>query len=164
MRHHDSAADAFRNLFCAVFCGCYHRRRATVTLSGPGSISSITFQYTEKEPFMATVVKTGGPLKIDVGNFVDDKGNPVTDKDPAVYSSSDETIATVVNDPDDAQDGLITLTGATTAEGATCVIKASFPAQRGGQAFEVVGNLVVIEPAAASAQATITGPGVVEGA
>lgn len=113
---------------------------------------------------MATVVKTGGPLKFDVSGFVDDKGNPVTDTDPATYTSSDESVATVANDPDDAQDGIITLTGATTAPEATVVITATFPAQRGGKEFSVVGNLIVIEPAAAGAQAVITGPGVVEGA
>lgn len=113
---------------------------------------------------MSTVVKTGGPLNFDVSNFVDDKGNPVTDTDPATYSSSDESVATVANDPSDAQDGVITLTGKVTDPGATVVIKATFPAQPGGQPFEVVGNLIVIEPAAAGAQAVISGPGVIEGA
>jgi len=115
---------------------------------------------------MAVVVKSGGPLKFDISDFVDDKGNPVTDKDIPILTSSDETIATVAVDPDDpdGQDGLITLTGATTAEGDTVVVKASFPAQKYGKAFEVVGNLIVIEPAAASAQAKISGPGVVDGA
>lgn len=113
---------------------------------------------------MATVVKTGGPLKFDVSNFVDDKGNPVTDTDPATYTTSDAAIATVVNDPSDAQDGVITLTGQVTAPETTVVITATFPAQRGGTSFSVVGNLVVIEPAAAGAQAVITGPGVVDGA
>lgn len=113
---------------------------------------------------MATVVKTGGPLNMDVSGFVDDKGNPVTDNDPATYTSSDESIATVANDPNDPQDGVITLTGKVTDPEQTVVITATFPAQRGGQAFTVVGNLVVIEPAAAGAQAVITGPGVVPGA
>lgn len=113
---------------------------------------------------MAVIIKTGGPLKFDVGDFVADSGNPVTDKDPAMYSSSDENIATVVNDPDDPQDGVITLTGNETAEGSTCVIKASFPAQRGGKPFEVVGDLIVIAEPAAGARAVISGPGVVDGA
>lgn len=113
---------------------------------------------------MATVIKTGGPLKMDVGGFVDDKGNPVTDNDPATYTSSDESVATVTNDADDPQDGTITLTGKVTDPETTVVITASFPAQRGGQPFSVVANLIVIEPAAASAQAAVTGPGVVEGA
>lgn len=113
---------------------------------------------------MATVVKTGGPLLFDVSGFVDDQGNPVTDTDPATYTSSDESVATVVNDANDPQDGTITLTGKVTAEGETCVITASFPAQKGGKPFSVVGNLIVIEPAAAGAQAIISGPGVVEGA
>jgi hypothetical protein len=130
-----------------------------VTFSGRGF--SITF---EGVSFMATVKKTGGPLKFDVSGFVDDAGNPVTDTDPATYTSSNEAVATVVNDPADAQDGIITLTGQTTPEGETVVITANFPAQRGGQAFSVVGNLIVIEPAAAGAQAVITGPGVVDGA
>jgi hypothetical protein len=130
-----------------------------VTFSGRGF--SVTF---EGDNFMATVVKTGGPLKMDVSGFVDDKGNPVTYTDPAVYTSSDDTIATVVNDPADAQDGIITLTGAVTAPETTVVITAAFKAQKGGLDFSVTGNLVVIEPAAASAQAVITGPGVVDGA
>lgn len=136
-------------------------RRVTplVTFSGRGF--SITF---EGYSFMATVKKTGGPLKFDVSGFVDDAGNPVTDTDPATYSSSNPAVATVENDPDDPQDGIITLTGQTTTEGETVVIKASFPAQRGGQPFEVVGNLTVIEPAAAGAQAVISGPGVIDGA
>ena len=133
-----------------------------VTLAGPG-IVSITVGK-KGQIFMATVIKTGGPLQMDVSGFVDDKGNPVTDTDPAVYTTSDATIATVVNDPTNAQNGVITLTGMVTAPGATVMITASFPAQLGGQPFSVVGNLVVIEPAAASAQAVITGPGVVPGA
>jgi hypothetical protein len=133
-----------------------------VTLSGRGIIS-ITLGR-KAETFMATVIKTGGPLRFDVSGFVDDHGNPVTDADPATYTTSDATIATVANDPADMQDGIITLTGTVTAPGATVVITASFPAQPGGQPFMVTGNLVVIEPAAASAQAVITGPGVVPGA
>lgn len=113
---------------------------------------------------MATVTKTGGPLKFDVSGFVDDKGNPVTDTDPATYTSSDDTIATVINDAADPQDGIIVLSGKVTDPETTVVITASFPAQRGGQPFSVVGNLIVIEPAAAGAQAVITGPGVVDGA
>jgi hypothetical protein len=115
--HHDqNLADSIRETFCAVFCPCKHhrKRRATVTLSGPSSIASVSFNYTEGDTFMAVVVKTGGPLKMDVSNFVSDAGNPVTSKDPAVYTTSDDTVATVVNDPDDAQDGIITLTGKTT--------------------------------------------------
>ena len=112
---------------------------------------------------MATVVNTGGPLNMDVSDFVSDKGNPVVSTDPAVYTSSDESVATVVNDPADAQDGIITLTGATTAPEAVCVITATF-SPKFGQPFSVVGNLIVIEEIAASAQAKITGPGVVEGA
>jgi hypothetical protein len=166
-QHHDSIAEALRDVFCAVFCPCRHhrKRRATVTLDfGNGRV--LSFNYTEGDTFMAVVIKTGGPLKFDISNFVDDKGNPVTDKDIPTLSSSDEAIATVAADPDDpdGQDALITLTGALTAEGETCVVKASFPAQKYGQPFEVVGNLIVVEPAAASAQAIITGPGVVEGA
>lgn len=110
---------------------------------------------------MATVKKTGGPLKMDVSDFVDDAGNPVTDTDPATYTSSDESVATVVNDPNDPQDGEITLTGKTTDPGVAVVITASFPAQQGGAPFEVVANLIVIEPAAAGAQAKISGPGVI---
>lgn len=113
---------------------------------------------------MATVVKTGGPLFFDVSGFIDDKGNPVTDTDPATYTSSDESVATVVNNAADPQDGDITLTGKVTDPGTSVVITASFPAQLGGQPFSVVGNLIVIEPAAAGAQAVITGPGVVAGA
>jgi hypothetical protein len=135
-------------------------RRAALTISGRG-LASFTV---EGERIMATVVKTGGPLKFDVSNFVDDKGNPVVDTDPATYTTSDASVATVVNDPADAQDGIITLTGKTTEVGATVVITASFPAQRGGHDFSVVGNLIVIEAAAAGAQAIITGPGVVDGA
>jgi hypothetical protein len=131
---------------------------------GGSSFTSVSFNYTEGDIFMATVIKTGGPLLMDVGNFVDDKGNPVTDKDPATYTSSDESVATVANSTDDPQDGTITLTGKVTDPETTVVITATFPAQRGGQPFSVVGNLVVIEPAAASAQAVITGPGVVDGA
>lgn len=134
-------------------------RRVSVTLVGAGLVS-----VTLKGDFMATVIKTGGPFKFDVGDFVADSGNPVTDKDPAVYSSSDENIATVVNDPADPQDGVVTLTGNETAEGATCVIKATFPAQRGGKSFDVVGDFIVIPEPAASARAVITGPGLVEGA
>lgn len=113
---------------------------------------------------MATVTNDGGPLNMDVAKFVSSKGNPVTDTDPAVYSSSDESVATVANDPADAQDGIITLTGKNTDPETTVVITAAFPAQRGGQPFSVVGNLIVIDPAAAGAQAVISGPGVVEGA
>lgn len=113
---------------------------------------------------MATVIKTGGPLNFDVSNFVDDKGNPVVDTDPAVYTTSDASIATVVNDPADPQDGIITLTGMVTPPETTVVITATFPAQRGGREFAVTGNLIVIEPAAAGAQAVITGPGVIDGA
>lgn len=112
---------------------------------------------------MATVIKTGGPLKMDVHSFVDDQNNPVTFSDAAVYTTSDETVATVANDPDDAQDGIITLTGKVTDPETVCVITATF-APKGGAAFAVTGMLIVIEPAAASAQASITGPGVVEGA
>lgn len=165
MRTDRDLATMLRDLFCAVFCPCkkHRKRRATVTLDF-GNGNSITFQYTEGDKFMSTVVKTGGPLNFDVSNFVDDKGNPVTDTDPATYSSSDESVATVANDPSDAQDGVITLTGKVTDPGAAVVIKATFPAQAGGQPFEVVGNLIVIEPAAAGAQAVISGPGVIEGA
>ena len=69
----------------------------------------------------------------------------------------------MVNDPAEAQDGNITQTGATTAPEAVCVITATF-SPKFGQPFSVVGNLIVIEEIAASAQAKITGPGVVEGA
>lgn len=166
-QHHEdkSVADFFREAFCAAFCPRAHhrKRRATVTLDF-GNGSSLTFNYTEGDTFMAVVIKTGGPLKMDVGNFVDDKGNPVTDTDPATYTSSDESVATVVNDASDPQDGTITLTGKVTDPETTVVITASFPPQRGGKPFQVVGNLIVIEPAAASAQAVITGEGVVEGA
>lgn len=110
---------------------------------------------------MATTIKTGGPFKFDVSAFVDDKGNPVTDTDPATYRSSDETVATVTNDADDPQDGTITLTGKVTDPEQAVEIVASFPAQRGGQPFEVKGTLIVIEPAAAGATASITGPGIV---
>lgn len=113
---------------------------------------------------MATVIKTGGPLLMDVSGFVDSANNPVTDTDPATYTSSDESVATVVNDPNDAQDGVITLTRKVTDPGVAVVITATFPAQTGGKSFSVVGNLIVIEPAAAGAQAVITGPGVVDGA
>lgn len=129
-----------------------------VTFSGRGIVS---FTIGERVSFMATVIKTGGPFKFDVSDFVDSNGNPVVDTDPAELSSSDESVATVVPDPDDPQDGIVTLTGKVTEEGAACVIKAHFPAQRGGQAFDVVGNLIVIEPAAAGAQAKFTGPGIV---
>lgn len=130
-----------------------------VTIRGPGIVS-----FTVQGDFiMAVVVKTGGPLKMDVSDFVSDKGNPVTSKDSAVYTSSDETVATVANDPDDAQDGVITLLGKPTEEGVVCVIKATF-SPKYGTPFDVTANLVVIEETAASAQAKITGPGVVEGA
>lgn len=101
---------------------------------------------------------------MDVSGFVDDKGNPVTYTDPATYTSSDESIATVVNNASDPQDGDITLTGKVTAPGEHVVITANFKAQLGGKDFAVVGNLTVIEAAAAGAQAVITGPGVIEGA
>lgn len=113
---------------------------------------------------MATVIKTGGPLNMDVSNFVDDAGNPVTDTDPATYTTSDPNIATVVNDPNDPQDGIITLTGQVTAPGQAVEIVASFPPQVGGNPFQVKGTLVVIEPAAAGATAVISGPGVIPGA
>lgn len=132
-----------------------------VTFSGRGIVS---FTVGEKETFMAVVKKDGGPLKMDVSGFVNDSGNPVTDTDPATYTSSDESVATVVNDPADAQDGVITLTGKVSDEGTEVVITAAFPAQKYGQAFSVVGHLTVIEPPAAGATASITGPGVVDGA
>lgn len=137
-------------------------RRASATLSGPGIVAVTTLEG----EIMAVVKKNGGPLKFDISGFVDDSGNPVTDKDIPVLSSSDESVATVAPDPDDpdGQDGLITLTGATSAEGTEVLIKASFPAQKYGQAFEVVGHLTVVEPAAAGATAAISGPGVVDGA
>lgn len=113
---------------------------------------------------MAVVIKTGGPLLMDVSGFIDDRGNPVTDTDPATYSSSDETIATVTNDANDPQDGTITLTGKVSDPGTEVLVTATFPAQRGGQQFSVVGHLTVIEPPAAGATAVISGPGVVEGA
>lgn len=113
---------------------------------------------------MAVVIKTGGPLLMDVSGFVDSASNPVTDTDPATYSSSDDTVATVVNDPNDAQDGVITLTGKVSDPGTEVIITAQFPAQTGGQPFQVVGHLTVIEPPAAGATAVISGPGVVEGA
>lgn len=113
---------------------------------------------------MATVVKTGGPLLFDVSEFIDSDGNPVTDTDPATYTSSDETVATVANNASDPQDGDITLTGKATGPGEAVEIVASFPAQQGGQPFQVKGTLVVIEPAAAGATAVISGPGVIAGA
>ncbi len=157
--HRDSwIADALRGL-ADLLAGHHRHPRATVTISGVG-IVSVTFGECQ----MATVRNDGGPLKFDVSGFVSDKGNPVTDTDPAVYTSSDDTVATVVNDPADAQDGVITLTGKNTDPETTVVITASFPAQRGGSPFAVVGNLVVIDPAAAGAQAVITGPGIIDGA
>ncbi len=168
MSHHHrfDLARMIRHCFCAVFCPCRHKHRGprgcTITLDF--GHCSTTFNYHEGEKFMAVVIKTGGPLKMDVSDFVDDKGNPVVDTDPAVYTSSDETIATVVNDPDDAQDGIITLTGTVSPPDTAVTITATFPAQRGGSEFKVVGSLIVIEPAAAGAQAKISGPGVVEGA
>lgn len=155
---------AMRYVFCRMFCPCDHkpdrgRTRVKLRLQMAGFLP---IEFTGD--FMATVVKTGGPLKMDVSGFVDDKGNPVTYTDPATYSSSNEAIATVANDPADPQDGIITLTGAVTPPGESVVITAAFKAQLGGKDFAVVGNLIVIEPAAASAQAVITGPGVVEGA
>lgn len=113
---------------------------------------------------MAVVIKTGGPLLMDVSDFVDSNSNPVTDTDPATYTSSDDTIATVANDANDPQDGVITLTGKVSDPGTEVIITASFPAQKGGQPFAVLGHLTVIEPPAAGATAKITGPGVVEGA
>jgi hypothetical protein len=136
-------------------------RRVTpnVTISGPG-IYAVTI---EGDCIMATVVKTGGPLEMDVSDFVSDKGNPVTSSDPAVYTSSDDSVATVVNDPNDAQDGIIALTGKVTDPEVVCVITATF-SPKFGPPFSVVGQLIVIEEVAANAQAKITGPGVVDGA
>ena len=151
---------ALRKLVC---CCCKHPKRfatrVRVQLIGWG-IPSISFIG----DFMATVVKTGGPLLFDVSGFVDDNGNPVTDTDPATYTSSDPSVATVTNNALDPQDGDITLTGKVTAPGENVEIVASFPAQTGGQPFQVKGTLVVIEPAAAGATAVITGPGVIAGA
>jgi hypothetical protein len=134
-----------------------------VTFSGSGIVS---FTIGKKETFMAVVLKGGGPFKFDISGFVDDQSNPVTDKDIPVLSSSDESVATIAPDPDDpdGQDGLITLVGPVSAEGSEVVLKADFPAQKYGQAFSVVGHLTVVERAAAGATATITGPGVVDGA
>ena len=151
-----------RNLLHEILCVLKPPGKVTprVTISGRGIVS-----FTVQGDFiMATVVKTGGPLKMDVSGFVDDKGNPVVYTDAATYTSSDESVATVVNDAADPQDGEITLTGKVTDPETTVVITAAFKAQRGGQDFSVVANLIVIEPAAASAQAVINGPGVVEGA
>lgn len=115
---------------------------------------------------MAIVLQNGGPLKFDISDFVNDKGNPVTDKDIPVLSSSDESIATIAPDPDDpdGQDGVITLVGPTSDEGTEVVVKADFPAQKYGQAFTVTGHLTVVPRAAAGATATITGIDVVDGA
>lgn len=162
VRNKEDPYREIREFFCRVFCGSHHPKpRATVTISGAGLVA-VTFGEND----MATVRNDGGPLKFDISGFVSDKGNPVTDKDIPALSSSDESVATVAPDPadPDGQDGVITLTGKNTDPETTVVIKASFPAQKYGQAFEVTGNLVVIDPAAAGAQAVISGPGVVDGA
>lgn len=140
-----------------------HRITPIVTFSGRGIVS---FTVGDEETFMAVVLKGSGPFKFDISGFVNDQGNPVTDKDIPVLSSSDESIATIAPDPDDpdGQDGLITLVGPVSAEGTEVVCKADFPPQKYGQPFSVVGHLTVVERAAAGATATITGPGVVDGA
>jgi hypothetical protein len=150
MRDHDSAAERFRDLFCAVFCGCDKpRKRAKVTLSFGNS--SITF----KGDFMATFADSGGPINVDVSAFVDAASNPVNDSDIPVYAVANSSIATIVaNDPagPDPQGAVITLTKAL----GNTDVTATFP---GG--FVCTGNLNVIAGAAVGATMTMTGPGLV---
>jgi hypothetical protein len=102
------------------------------------------------------VPDSGGPFTADIVNFVDSKGNPVTDTDVPVWASSDETVATVaVGDPANPQEATITLTGAL----GQAQVTATFgdPANGG---FVVTGSLEVVAGPAVSATMNIVGPGI----
>ena len=143
-----------------VLCQRRKRREAVVKLSfGKASITFIT-----RSTIMATVTDSGGPLTMDITGFVDDAGNPVTDTDVPVFAGSDDSVATIAANPNNAQEGIITLTKKLTDPATAWVGTATFPAQAGGKSFVVTANLIVVAGAAASAQAVITGPGVIPGA
>lgn len=145
---------ALRDILQSILCVDDFPSDLEIGFSGPG-IVGFTFQG---DSFMATVVDSGGPFQMTFDKFIDDAGNPVTDADVPTYQSSDASIATV-----DAA-GVITLTKALTALGTTCVVTATFPAQPRGKEFSVAANLIVVAGAAASAQAVLTGPGIIDGA
>lgn len=101
------------------------------------------------------VPDSGGPFVADIVNFVDAKGNPVTDTDTPVWASSDTTIATVAVSATNPQEATVTLVGPL----GQAQITATFgdPAAGG---FVVTGVLDVIAGAAVSATMTFAGPGI----
>ena len=106
--------------------------------------------------FQMQVPDSGGPFTADVQNFVDSKGNPVTDTDAPVWASSDPTVATVVvGDPTKPQEATVTLTGKL----GQAQVTATFgdPAAGG---FVVTGTLDVVAGAAVSASMSFSGAGV----
>lgn len=103
------------------------------------------------------VADTVAQLRGTVGNFVDAKGNPTDDTDGVegsnaapVFTSSDESVATVEADPADANSCIVTFSGAL----GTTQISADFNggasnADAGG--FSAVGDLEVVPGQAISA-------------
>ena len=152
-RHRHLDVHILRDLFCAIFCDCADYMRPSARIRIRFGAYSIGFLG---EEFDMQVPDSGGPFTADITDFVDAKGNPVTDADTPVWASSDETIATVaVGDPTKPQEATVTLTG--TLGQAQVTATFGDPAAGG---FVVTGALEVIAGPAVSASMTFTGPGI----
>lgn len=107
---------------------------------------------------MASVPATGGPFTAEIQDFVDAKSNPTTESDVPAWSSTDDTVATVVADAANPQKAEVTLTGKI----GQVQIVAAFPDASGGgsgPAYSVTGMLDVLPGDAVSASMKFGGPG-----
>lgn len=159
MSHHEydgPAAEAFRRLFCWVFCRCKPvPLRPVVALKFPGF--SITF---EGDTFMSNTTVDGGPFQLAVDKFVDDKGNTTTDTDVPVWAVDDTSVATLVApDPANPQGAVLTLTGKIGAVNITAAFGDQSKLGTPGN-YLLQGSLGVAPGLAVSGAIEITGPGV----
>lgn len=146
-------ADLCKLLHCLCSRCCCEVAAAVIRLDIAGA--SIMFKGKE---FSMQVGDNGGPFVATVVGFLDAKGNPAVDPGDAVWASSDESIATVAQNPDpgDGTDSAtVTLSG--TLGQAQITATYGDPAAGG---FVVTGSLEVIAGPAVSASMQFTGPGV----
>lgn len=106
-QQHHTAAEAFRRLFCSVFCTCTPEKARPQWRIKLGNGNILTF-IGDFMDFKCTI--DDGPFTLSVDKFVDDGGNTTTDTDIPVWASSDPTVLTFAPDPANPQGQIGTLT------------------------------------------------------
>ena len=160
----DPVAQAFRDLFCWVFCSCKPAPlRPVLTLKDRSSGFSISFDFGEILIMDTTV--DGGPFELSVDKFVDDKGNTTTDTDIPVWAitgnaADGSPLATLVApSTSNPQGATLTLAGKVGAINITAAFGDQSKLGTPGN-YLLQGSLGVAPGQAVAGSIEVTGPGV----